>query len=137
MGALAKGNVRRMLEDCLFGEIEEYMQECRGVRCPEGWRSDIRNIAHRVLHLLFTHDEAEIIDVEHQGSRLCFTYLLRGYSVGEAANVAFESDSGYLRIHFALLRNGHVFASVTYQREDDEISLSYLRPDGEHFSVMG
>lgn len=57
--------------------------------------------------------------------------------MGETAQVEYESDLGYLRIRFALLRDGHVRSTVTYQREDDEISLSYRRPNGEYVTVMG
>lgn len=57
--------------------------------------------------------------------------------MGETAQVKYESDLGYLRIRFALLRDGHVRSTVTYQREDDEISLSYRRPNGEYVTVMG
>ena len=137
MNELGKGNVRRLLQESLYGEIEEYMQACRGIRCPEGWRDEIRDITRRVLELLFYYDEAEITGVEQWGNRLCFTYILRGYGVGETAQVEYESDLGYLRSRFALLRDGHVRSTVTYQREEDEISLSYRRPNGEYVTVMG
>ena len=52
MNELGKGNVRRLLQESLYGEIEEYMQACRGIRCPEGWRDEIRDITRRVLELL-------------------------------------------------------------------------------------
>lgn len=138
MESLAKGDIRRMLQDYLFGEIEEYLQDHRGVRCPDGWRSEVRGIARRALELLFAHDDAEITEVERFGDRLCFTYVLRGYGVGDTANVSFEREGDdYLRMRFAVLRDGHVAASVTYERDNDEATLSYRRYSGEHVTVMG
>ncbi len=138
MESLAKGDIRRMLQDYLYGEIEEHIEDCRGIRCPEGWRTEVRGIARRALELLFAHDEAEITEVEQFGDRLCFTYILRGHGMGEAASVSFEREGyDFLRIRFAVLRDGRVAASVTYECEDGERSLSYQRYNGEHVCVMG
>lgn len=138
MEALGKGNIRNMLRDYLYGEIEDYISSCRGIGCPEGWRSEVRGIARRALELLFTHDEAEITEVEQYGTSLRFTYILRGYGMGEAANVEFERDGyDYLRIRFSVLRDGRVSAMATYERQDGDVSLNYRRQNGEFVYVRG
>lgn len=124
MESLGKGNIRNMLRDYLYGEIEDYISSCRGIGCPEGWRSEVRGIARRALELLFTHDEAEITEVEQYGTSLRFTYILRGYGMGEAANVEFERD-------------GRVSTMATYERQDGDVSLSYRRQNGEFVYVRG
>lgn len=124
MESLGKGNIRNMLRDYLYGEIEDYISSCRGIGCTEGWRSEVRGIARRALELLFTHDEAEITEVEQYGTSLRFTYILRGYGMGEAANVEFERD-------------GRVSTMATYERQDGDVSLSYRRQNGEFVYVRG
>lgn len=124
MEALGKGNIRNMLRDYLYGEIEDYISSCRGIGCPEGWRLEVRGIARWALELLFTHDEAEITEVEQYGTSLRFTYILRGYGMGEAANVEFERD-------------GRVSTMATYERQDGDVSLSYRRQNGEFVYVRG
>ncbi len=126
-----------MLQDCLYGEIEEYLQDHRGVRCPDTWRSDIRFITRRALEILFNHDESEISGAEDVGDRLSFDYVLRGYGMGDAANVSYERDGDdYLRISFSVLRDGRVQSTVIYERDYDDASLVY-RINGETYSVMG
>lgn len=138
MESLGKGNIRNMLRDYLYGEIEDYISSCRGIDCTEGWRSEVRGIARRALELLFTHDEAEITEVEQYGTSLRFTYILRGYGMGEAANVEFERDGyDYLRIRFSVLRDGRVSTMSTYERQDGDVSLSYRRQNGEFVYVRG
>lgn len=108
------------------------------IGCTEGWRSEVRGIARRALELLFTHDEAEITEVEQYGTSLRFTYILRGYGMGEAANVEFERDGyDYLRIRFSVLRDGRVSTMATYERQDGDVSLSYRRQNGEFVYVGG
>ena len=133
MEALGKGNIRNMLRDYLYGEIEDYISSCRGIGCPEGWRSEVRGIARRALELLFTHDEAEITEVEQYGTSLRFTYILRGYGMGEAAN------AGQLRLFdgILVLRDGRVSTMATYERQDGDVSLSYRRQNGEFVYVRG
>ena len=129
MESLGKGNIRNMLRDYLYGEIEDYISSCRGIGCPEGWRSEVRGIARRALELLFTHDEAEITEVEQYGTSLRFTYILRGYG---------ERDGyDYLRIRFSVLRDGRVSTMATYERQDGDVSLSYRRQNGEFVYVRG
>lgn len=137
MEQLAKGNIRRMLQDYLYGEIEEYLADHRGVRCPDTWRSDIRRITRLALDTLFNSDESEVANVEDSGDRLSFNYVLRGYGMGNTAGVWFERDGDdYLRISFSLLHNGHVHSSVIYERDYDDASMIY-QLNGTTYSVMG
>lgn len=137
MEQLAKGNIRRMLQDYVYGEIEEYLADHRGVRCPDTWRFDIRNITRLALDTLFNSDESVVENVEDSYGRLCFDYVLRRYGVGNAARVAFERDGDdYLRISFSLLRDGHVHSSVIYERDYDDASMVY-QVNGVTYSVMG
>ena len=125
MNELGKGNVRRLLQESLYGEIEEYMQACRGIRCPEGWRDEIRDITRRVLELLFYYDEAEITGVEQWGNRLCFTYILRGYGVGEnrkgCGGTQSKGGNGGQWISTKIAEKGELFyggAAISYGGSD-------------------
>lgn len=138
MEELSKGNVRRMLQDYLYGEIEEYLQDHIGVRCPKNWRTEVRSIARRCLEILFRSDYSEITDVYQDDYDLKFTYVLRGYGYGDAANVEFERSSNmYLSIRFTVLKDGHVTSAVKYVYEYDEATMYYQSLDGNVYSVMG
>lgn len=138
MEDLSKGNVRRMLQDYLYGEIEEYLQDHMGIRCPKDWRTEVRSITRRCLEILFRSDEAEITDVYEDDYELKFTYVLRGYGYGDAACVFFErSGNDYLSIRFAVLKDGHVTSSVRYTYEYEEASMVYQSLRGPIYSVMG